>query len=288
MYVPLRVHGHHSRFAGVDSPSTLLERAAALGLDALALADIDNVAGHGELMRAASGGTVRAIVGAELTDEESHGGGRLVALARDTIGYENLGRILEARRACRPGEGQGRTGFDLVEQAIEHQRGLIFLADHPRLLLALYRHLPKHGLLAAISPASITSARPVRSSPSRPTGSVHAPVPARAIPVATMIDAARATGVATVAVPDVYCAVPGGLLQHRSQVARLDARTGEHEAPTGFAARPAHLLSSSEMCAYFAQLPDVPGDWPVDAAVVPPMVARTTHVASMCAYSGRP
>ena len=39
MYVPLRVHGHHSMLTGVDSPAELVARAAELGLPALALVD---------------------------------------------------------------------------------------------------------------------------------------------------------------------------------------------------------------------------------------------------------
>ena len=53
MYVPLRVHGHHSMLTGVDAPQALLERAAELGLPALALADVDTLSGVVDLARAA-------------------------------------------------------------------------------------------------------------------------------------------------------------------------------------------------------------------------------------------
>ena len=45
MYVPLRVHGHHSLLTGIDPPGFLLERAQGLGLPAMALADVDSLAG---------------------------------------------------------------------------------------------------------------------------------------------------------------------------------------------------------------------------------------------------
>ena len=56
MYVPLRVHGWHSLLTGVDPPAALLERAAELGLPALALCDVDTLSGSFEFLRAARTG----------------------------------------------------------------------------------------------------------------------------------------------------------------------------------------------------------------------------------------
>jgi len=74
MYVPLRVHGHHSLLTGVDAPALLLERAASLGLSALALADVDSTAGWIDLLRAAEGTGVRPILGAEISDPSGEPG----------------------------------------------------------------------------------------------------------------------------------------------------------------------------------------------------------------------
>ena len=52
MYAPLRVHGHHSMLTGVDSPAALVARARELGLEALALCDVDTLAGVVEFLNA--------------------------------------------------------------------------------------------------------------------------------------------------------------------------------------------------------------------------------------------
>src|SRR6185436_19570028 len=126
MYLPLRVHGHHSMLTGVDAPAALVERAAALGLPGLALADVDTLAGLVDFLSAAkkarerTGRPFRAIVGAEISDASD-----------------------------------GPERFRLVEQAVRHQEGLVFLADHPRLLVELHGRVDARSLFAAISPAAL-------------------------------------------------------------------------------------------------------------------------------------
>src|SRR5215831_4324168 len=102
MYVPLRVHGHHSMLTGVDAPATLVERAVRLGLPGLALADVDTLAGLVDFLIAArktrerTGRPFRAIVGAEISEpapaseSEEAKPGRLVALVENAAGYRNL------------------------------------------------------------------------------------------------------------------------------------------------------------------------------------------------------
>ncbi len=134
MYVPLRVHGHHSLLTGVDSPEELLRRARALGIGALALADVDTTAGQVELVQAARrlaeadpARAVRPILAAEIsaapvrdaarstrnTSANAQGArtaardarasareapGRLVAIVRTAEGYRNLCKLVSARR----------------------------------------------------------------------------------------------------------------------------------------------------------------------------------------------
>ncbi|MCP3919558.1 MAG: DNA polymerase III subunit alpha [bacterium] len=305
MYVPLRVHGYHSMLTGVDAPEALLSRAAGLGLDALALADVGTLAGLVDFLQAARTARVRPIVAAELADTDAQERpGRLVALVQTEAGYRNLCRLITARHLDED--------FDLVRSAVEHREGLVFLADHPRLLLGLFGRVADRQLLAAISPASIQCNSPVRDPRDahggsrntyllpRPTprpkteeppsgidapDAAKTPPPAPAVPALTMIDAARATGVATVAVPDVYSALPAGMEEHRVRVAikhnaLLEGLPKEWTAPA-----PAHLPSHGEMCAFYEGLPDVPGRWPCEApAGVPAMVARTRLVADTCGY----
>jgi hypothetical protein len=176
LYIPLRVHGHHSLLTGVDSPAALRERARELGLPALALCDVDTLSGRVDFLRAAERQraedpkrAVRAIVGAEISDP-SHGEGRVVALVASERGYSNLCRVLTARHL---GPGLGREGaligddardrgaqeFRRVDALVRWQEGLFFLVDHPRLLTLLHGRIPARQLFAAISPAAILLAR---------------------------------------------------------------------------------------------------------------------------------
>ena len=169
-YVPLRVHGHHSLLTGVDSPRTLLERACDLGLPAMALADVDSLAGSVEFLQAAKDLPVRPILAAEISDprpcdslDATHGReapGRVVALACDARGHRNLCKLVSARRlGADPGAESavlgGPQNFDLTGSVARHSAGLIFLVDHPRLALTLFDVLPRRQLLVAISPASL-------------------------------------------------------------------------------------------------------------------------------------
>ena len=52
MYIPLRVHGHHSLLTGTDSPAQLLSRARELNLGALALTAVDGASGMVDFLRA--------------------------------------------------------------------------------------------------------------------------------------------------------------------------------------------------------------------------------------------
>ena len=199
MYVPLRVHGHHSLLTGVDAPAALVERAAALGLPAMALADVDQLSGLVDFLKAAEATATRAgagdvpslrpIVAAELSDPGSGSGpagsgpagsglraGRLIALVEDEEGYRNLCRLVTARQV---GGGPGVSPleedepFDLIQAAALHQEGLFFLADHPRLLLGLYGRVPPERLFAAISPASLRMAGRDRPAPRGAARNTH-------------------------------------------------------------------------------------------------------------------
>ncbi len=310
-YVPLRVHGHHSLLTGVDSPAELCARARQLGIGALALADVDSTAALVDFLKAARACGVRPIVAAELSDPRG-APGRLVALVRDRRGYRNLLRLASARRlGFDPGAGPAPDAtegdFDLVHAAVEHSEGLIFLADHPRLLVGLMGRLSPDQVLAAISPAALGGPRqarprrtrnthlaPVRrnapeatqgSEPSEWPASPKTSPPARCVPARELIDAARATGFATLAVTDVYHVAPAGAAAGRVRAAiKHNALLCDLPAEW-LAEQPAHLLAPAEMNALYADLPDVPGPWPIDApAGVPPMVARTLAVAERCRH----
>ncbi|MDP6740792.1 MAG: PHP domain-containing protein, partial [Planctomycetota bacterium] len=341
MYVPLRVHGHHSLLTGTDSPARLLSRARELKLGALALTDVDGVTGLVDFLRAAQTApvpptTCRPILGAELSDDGGRPG-RLVILVQSEQGYTNLNRLVSARHhsLIEPGtdpeeQGDEGSGFDLIGSAIAMQQGLIFLADHPRLLLGLFGHIPAEQLFAAISPASLrldgSSRRPPlvarpeahaprdvsgelgrdsqcslpgsdagkgprESTPSEPPA--KCPAPAQPLPASSLVDAARAVGVATLAVPDVYYGLPGGVRTHRIRVAVKHNALVDDLDPAWLAPEPAHLPTHAEMCALYADLPEVPGPWvppgeagPATApSTIPGAVARTLWVAERCRFT---
>ncbi|MBL8860569.1 MAG: DNA polymerase III subunit alpha [Planctomycetes bacterium] len=319
MYVPLRVHGHHSLLTGVDAPRTLLERAAELGLPALALTDVDALSGVVDLARAAQKvAGVRPIFGLELSDPSGLPG-RVVALARDAQGWRNLCRLASARRlGGDPGERDadarardarlaGEHAFRLVDEVVTHQAGLVLLVDHPRLVLELAGRVDERELFVAISPASLALRR-ASGRERGPRNAAHAPsirsagldafdlprrsadellampktpAPEPAVPAQDLVEAARAAGVATLAVPDVYLANAAGWPDHVARVAIKHNALAE-DLPEGWLApRPAHLLPAAEMHALYADLPEVAGPF---LRTEHGALERTLAVADRCRF----
>src|ERR671916_404498 len=107
-YAELHCHSNFSFLDGTSDPDALVERAAELGLAALALTDAHGLYGIVRFMaaierRRATGGP-RGIVGAELTLDD---GERLVLLVRDLTGYRNLCWLLtQAHLRSEKGRGQ--------------------------------------------------------------------------------------------------------------------------------------------------------------------------------------
>src|SRR5499425_1748409 len=90
-YVELRCRSAFSFLAGASLPEDLVERAAALGHDTLALADRGGVYGAPRFFQAARKTGVRPLVGAELPVA---GAGLLWLLVESRAGYRNLCRLL--------------------------------------------------------------------------------------------------------------------------------------------------------------------------------------------------
>ncbi len=351
LYVPLRVHGHHSLLTGIDSPAELLERASELGIGALALTDIDTTAGHVEFIEAAEAlakkhpaRAVRPILGAEIspapvpsaanskTLASDEAPGRLIALVETARGYQNLNKLVSARHlGGDPGDPEARLegpeSFERVESAVHFQAGLIYIVDHPRLALALAGRVPAKQLFVGISPASLqkqiraplkrrsrqsssraptsraihpqpgesrnvyhTSAPPREAAMRASTeaddfdtsGSYKVPPPPRAVSAFDLLQVARATGLATLALPDIYYALPGGISDHRVRVA-IKHNALLYDLPEDWVAEaPAHILSPAEAGALYAELPEVSGPFAVSASTG--ALARTLEVAERCQY----
>jgi len=318
LYVPLRTHGHHSLLTGVDAPAQLLARAGELKLSALALTDVDTVAGVVDLIAAGERCGVRPILGAEISDPSS-APGRLLAIARSEEGYRNLCRLVSARQLGddpgQPGAAlEGPEDFDLVGAALRFREGLTYLVDHPRLVFALAGRIEATRLLVAISPAALDrrarvpveratpgEERNVYVAPPRARGmrrpldvlddvEEHAlaeqkvPPPARPVPALDLVEAARAAGLATVAVPDTYYALPSGLEDHRTRVAIKHNALLCDLPESWLASAPAHLLSGPEMAALYADLPEVRGPFPAAPAGTLGCLHRTLEIAADCDY----
>ena len=80
MYAELHAHSYYSLLDGASAPEVLLDRAAALGMPALALTDHANLYGAVRFWRAAAERGVHPIIGAEV-NVGARGGG---AGAEDT------------------------------------------------------------------------------------------------------------------------------------------------------------------------------------------------------------
>jgi len=120
-YAELHCHSNFSFLDGASHPEELVEQAARLGLDALALTDHDGMYGVVRFAEAAAELGVRTVFGAELSlgltapqngvaDPE---GSHLLLLARDPDGYRGLCRTISAAQLA--GQEKGRPVYDLAE-----------------------------------------------------------------------------------------------------------------------------------------------------------------------------
>jgi error-prone DNA polymerase len=149
-YVELRCRSAFSFLDGASLPEDLIATAATLGYDALALADVNGVAGAPRFFGAARRAGVRALVGAEVTldaaghDDRDRAGARgarksaaatsattsttspppVLLLVENRTGYKNLCRLLTRVHADRP-KGTGTATHALLA---EHASGLTALA----------------------------------------------------------------------------------------------------------------------------------------------------------------
>src|SRR5437667_679299 len=142
-YVELRCRSAFSFLAGASLPEDLVERAAALGYDALALADRGGVYGAPRFFQAARRAGLRALVGAEVAVA---GAGLLWLLVESRAGYRNLCRLLTAGALGRA-KGEALVAWAEVE---EHAAGLHCLAGGAEGPLARTDAAPNLARLKAI------------------------------------------------------------------------------------------------------------------------------------------
>ncbi len=120
MYAELHAWSNFTFLEGGSHPETLVERAAELGLAAIALTDRNGLYGSVRFAAHARARGVHAIVGSELTFED---GRRAVLLVEDACGYANLCELLStAQLRGRKGDAKLR-----VDDFAGHADGLIAL-----------------------------------------------------------------------------------------------------------------------------------------------------------------
>lgn len=154
MLIPLHAKSDRSLGYGTASPSELAHAAAQRGLPAIALTDLETLAGQVELHAACEQHGLRAITGLELRagfgrDEHGAKRGRLVLLARDRHGYAALCRLVTARAT-----GAAHPPF-MLAPIREELSSLFVLTDDVHVLdQLLAKHVPREALgLLLVRPA---------------------------------------------------------------------------------------------------------------------------------------
>jgi len=109
-YIGLHVHTHYSLFDGIATPQEYVDRAAELGMVAIAITDHGSLSGHREMYRAAKEKNIKPILGVEgyitedrfdQRDRDSREGpldlvyNHIVLLAKNQQGLENLNKLNE-------------------------------------------------------------------------------------------------------------------------------------------------------------------------------------------------
>jgi DNA polymerase III subunit alpha len=109
-YVGLHVHTHYSLFDGIATPQEYVDRAAELGMSAIAITDHGSLSGHREMYRAAKEKGIKPILGIEgyiTKDRHDHTDKKekndpldlnynhLIILAKNADGLQNLNKLNE-------------------------------------------------------------------------------------------------------------------------------------------------------------------------------------------------
>ncbi|MCL5257218.1 MAG: error-prone DNA polymerase [Chloroflexi bacterium] len=111
-YVELHCHTNFSLLDGASSAESLLERAKALGMDALAITDHNGFYGIVRFWKAALDLNIKPVFGVEMdTDEGFH----LLLLARNMEGYANLCRLI-SRSHLKNSKGKASLDFATLSE----------------------------------------------------------------------------------------------------------------------------------------------------------------------------
>jgi error-prone DNA polymerase len=132
-YIELHARSAFSFLEGASLPEDLIERAAELGQPAMALLDAHGVYGCPRFHMAAMKAGLKARIGAEV---ESTAGGRMVLLAENRTGYQNLSRLITRTKRRGGNSGKVENPAASPEEFSEFTSGLICLTGGDEGVLA--------------------------------------------------------------------------------------------------------------------------------------------------------
>src|SRR5262245_4885 len=117
-YAELHCKTNFSFLQGASHADELVPRAADLGYRALAITDVNSLAGVVRAHAAAKTAGLKLLIGAEITPEDAP---PVLLYATNAAGYRNLSKLItRGRRAARKGECQL-----FIDDVAEHADGLI-------------------------------------------------------------------------------------------------------------------------------------------------------------------
>ncbi|MCL5281682.1 MAG: DNA polymerase III subunit alpha [Planctomycetes bacterium] len=132
----LTCRSYYSLLRGAVPVPRWVQKAAEYGYGAVAVADVNCMAGVADLCQEAEKRAVQPILGVEILTERQ----RAILLAEDDRGYGNLCRITTARNLL--------ANFDLIEQLQVDHRGIICICTQAKLMEELKGLLPHSHLFA--------------------------------------------------------------------------------------------------------------------------------------------
>ncbi len=256
-YAELHCHSNFSFLDGASHPEELVEEAARLGLDAIAITDHDGMYGVVRFAEAARELGVKTVFGAELSlglpapqngtpDPE---GEHLLVLARDPEGYRRLSRVISDAQLA--GREKGKPSYDLDAVAGAADGHWVVLTGCRK--AAVRRALERAGPAAA-------AAQLCRLTELFGSDHVVVELTANGLPDDTerndaLAELAAAHRLGTVATTAAHYATPS---RHRlaTALAAVRARRSLEEMDGWLpAAATAHLRSGAEMAQRFARWP---------------------------------
>jgi error-prone DNA polymerase len=270
-YAELHCHSNFSFLDGASHPEELVEAAAALGLDAIAITDHDGMYGVVRFAQAARELGVRTVFGAELSiglsgpqNGTADPEGEHLLLARGLEGYRRLSQVIATAQLT--GQDQGRPVYDL-DALVEQTRGHVVALSGCR----------KGAVRRALHAGDVAGAAQALE---RLVGwfgrdAVYAELVDHAMPVDSrrndlLAGIAHEAGVATVATNAVHYARPERGRLADAMAAVRARRSLEEMAGWLSPASTACLRSGAEMAARMRRYPGV--------------VARAARLGAECAF----